>query len=86
MTQCLRKIPASHPEAVFNDNNNNNNNNNNNTVQCTVAIIWVIKYTKNDHDPIKHWSNFRIPSNLEEILSNCSYGPAAFKDVYKAGG
>ena len=41
-----------------------------------------INIQKNDYDPIKHWSNFRIPSNLEEILSNCSCGPAAFKDVY----
>ena len=33
VTCCLRKTPASHPEAVFNeddDDNNNNNNNNNN--------------------------------------------------------
>ena len=48
VTRCLRKIPASHPEALFNDDddNNNNNNNNNNTVQCTVAIIMNYKIYK----------------------------------------
>ena len=46
MTRCLRKIPASHPEAVFNDDDDNNNNNNNNTVQCTVAIIMNYKIYK----------------------------------------
>ena len=30
VTRCLRKTPASHPEAVFNNNNNNNSNNSNN--------------------------------------------------------
>ena len=51
VTRCLRKIPASHPEAVFNgDNNNNNNNNNNNTVQCTVAIIMSYKIYLNQQN------------------------------------
>ena len=30
VTGCLRKTPASHPEAIFNEDSNNNNNNNNN--------------------------------------------------------
>ena len=28
VTGCLRKTPASHPEAIFNEDSNNNNNNN----------------------------------------------------------
>ena len=30
VTGCLRKTPANHPEAIFNEDSNNNNNNNNN--------------------------------------------------------
>ena len=43
VTGCLRKTPASHPEAIFNEDSNNNNNNNSNN-NCYYYYYYYYYY------------------------------------------